>query len=49
MDERLPLDYSKLSPKQFDAEIKKGFDAFDEGKTVSSGQIKAMLEELSYS
>ena len=40
LPQRMPLDYSALSPEQFDAEIEKGFDDLEAGRVISPKQIR---------
>ena len=42
---RMPLNYPSLSQEQFDAEISKGFASLEDGKTVSSKQVRENMQE----
>jgi addiction module RelB/DinJ family antitoxin len=39
-----PLDYSMLTPEQFDFEIEKGFASIAEGRTFSSLEVKKRMQ-----
>ncbi|MCL2337057.1 MAG: type II toxin-antitoxin system RelB/DinJ family antitoxin [Firmicutes bacterium] len=39
-----PLDYSALTPEQFNAEIEKGIASLNEGKLVSSKQVREKMQ-----
>ncbi|MCL2655456.1 MAG: hypothetical protein FWD65_07185 [Coriobacteriia bacterium] len=41
----VPMQYSSLSPEQFDAEIEKGFEDLRAGRVVSSDQVRATMQE----
>jgi len=41
-----PLDFSMLSPEQFDAEIQKGYDDLNAGRVVSSKQVREEMQRL---
>ena len=47
-DVRLPegklLDYSALTQQQFDTEIEKGIRSIEDGKTISSGEVRAKIQ-----
>ena len=40
----LPLNYSALSPEQFDSEIEKGIACFTEGRVVPSKQVREVMQ-----
>jgi addiction module RelB/DinJ family antitoxin len=39
-----PLDYSMLTPEQFDLEIEKGFTSIAEGRTFSSLEVRDRMQ-----
>lgn len=41
---RKPLDYSSLTKEQFDAEIQKGIDDIEAGRTLSSADLRAEMQ-----
>ena len=46
LPQRIPLDYSTLSQEELDAEIKKGLDDFEAGRTMSATQVQEKMERL---
>ena len=41
----IPLDYSKMSKEQFDAEMEKGFADYEAGRTVSVTQVREEMKK----
>ena len=44
LPQNTPLNYSTLSTEQFSAEIEKGFISLDEGRVVSSEQVREKMQ-----
>ncbi len=44
LPQNAPLDYSDLTPEQFNAEIEKGFASLDAGKVLSSEQVREKMQ-----
>ena len=44
LPERKPLSYGALTKEQFDAEIAKGMSDIEEGRTISSADLRAEME-----
>lgn len=41
---RMPLVYDELTKEQFNQEIQKGIDDIENGRTISSGELRAELK-----
>jgi len=44
LPQNTPLNYSILSDEQFDAEIEKGIDSLNEGRVVSSAEVRERMK-----
>ena len=44
LPQRFPIDYSSLSPEQFNTEIEKGFSNLKEGIVTSSKQVREKMQ-----
>jgi len=42
--QRMPLDYSVLSQKQFDVEMEKGIASLNAGKTIPAEQVREKMQ-----